>query len=213
MCFSATASFVASGGLALVGVASLKIAPRKKRVLAVIPFLFAAQQALEGIQWLALGSGTTCQAAGYGYLFFALILWPVLIPALVYWFDPISRRRMRGFLAIGILVATGYASVLLTGPLGIQAVQNHVVYHFSSPLGPLSVLLYGVAVIGSLWASSIQMFRRYGVIIFAAGLAAMTSMVFLLCDRECPDIFFRASLEIILKRTFCEDKNIGILSR
>lgn len=157
----------------MVGVASLKVTPRKKRVLALIPFLFAVQQALEGIQWLALGSGTTCQAAGYGYLFFALILWPVLIPVLVYRYDSASRQRMRGFLAIGMLVAIGYASVLLRGPLTIQALQRHVVYHFSSPFGPLSVLLYGVAVVGSLWASSVRAFRQYGVIVFTAGLGAI----------------------------------------
>lgn len=173
MCFSATASFAASGGLALVGVASVKAAPKKKRILAVVPFLFAAQQALEGIQWLSLGSGTTCQAAGYGYLTFAFIVWPLLIPALVYIFDPASRRHMWFFLAVGLLVAGGYARSLLLYPLSISTIGRHIAYQIQGPFGGSAIILYGVAVVGSLWASSVLIIRRFGVIVFGSGLLAL----------------------------------------
>ena len=62
MCFSATACFVTAVGLAPVGIASLTLArrlePQRWQPLALMPLLFAAQQALEGVVWLLLDDVT-----------------------------------------------------------------------------------------------------------------------------------------------------------
>ena len=92
MCFSAGASFVASGGLAIVGVASLKVAKKEERIIALIPLAFALQQAIEGVQWLSLQSGCPSLPLGYGFLFFAFIFWPVYVPLTVYLLDKKKRK-------------------------------------------------------------------------------------------------------------------------
>lgn len=68
MCFSAEASFIASGGLAVIGGVSLVMAKKEDKLLAVIPLLFSVQQAFEGVQWLYLDSGSSSLLAGYGFL-------------------------------------------------------------------------------------------------------------------------------------------------
>lgn len=88
MCFSATASFVASGVLLPLGAATLAIAVTKgDRLtvpLAMAPILFSLQQALEGMVWLGLarGSGNDSVTVGavVAYLFFAFAFWPMWIP-------------------------------------------------------------------------------------------------------------------------------------
>lgn len=78
MCFSATASFVASGGLVVVGIETLRLANKKQRVVAAIPLIFAVHQGLEGVQWLALDDGDVNTCAAYGFISIALILWPFI---------------------------------------------------------------------------------------------------------------------------------------
>ena len=73
MCFSAEASFIASGGLAVAGGASLKVAKKEQRLIALIPLLFAIQQAIEGMQWLYLYRGTSSLKLAYAFLFFGFV--------------------------------------------------------------------------------------------------------------------------------------------
>ena len=80
MCFSASASFIASGGLAALGGVSFVSAKKKDKVLAVIPIMFSIQQFCEGIQWLYLNSGSSSPVFGYLFLLFAFILWPIYVP-------------------------------------------------------------------------------------------------------------------------------------
>jgi hypothetical protein len=56
MCFSAVVSFAAAGGLALVGIATIRQTTSKREVLlASFPCLFATQQAFEGLVWIGKG--------------------------------------------------------------------------------------------------------------------------------------------------------------
>ena len=55
MCVSATTSFVAAGGIAVVGLATLRHVDHPRLVLfAAMPLLFALQQFTEGFVWLGL---------------------------------------------------------------------------------------------------------------------------------------------------------------
>ncbi|MBI2415948.1 MAG: hypothetical protein HYV33_04815 [Candidatus Kerfeldbacteria bacterium] len=84
MCFSATASFVTSGALAITGSATLAKKPtRQLRWLAVIPLLFALQQTIEGLQWLAPKPSVLSTVLGYAFLLFAFLLWPSYLPLAV----------------------------------------------------------------------------------------------------------------------------------
>lgn len=172
MCFSATASFVTSGGLAVVGAATLKAAPRRRRILALVPFVFAVQQALEGIQWLYLKAGTVCPAAGYGYLFFALLFWPVFIPLLVFMLDRAARPRVKWFLGLGIVVALWNLAALLSGPLAISGASGNIVYSVGIPTALARTVLYVIVVCGALFALRITALRWFGALITAAALVA-----------------------------------------
>jgi hypothetical protein len=93
MCFSAKASFLASGLLFSVGAATVAIsqgkADRCSLPLAMTPLFFGLQQATEGLVWLGIqaqplasreGSNPTTLMAALTYLFFAYAFWPVWIP-------------------------------------------------------------------------------------------------------------------------------------
>lgn len=87
MCFSATASFVTAAALVPIGVWAVELAlrrePGRSLPLAVVPFCFAAQQAIEGLVWLNLADGPPSpmlRAAALAYLGFAYAFWPVWMP-------------------------------------------------------------------------------------------------------------------------------------
>jgi hypothetical protein len=119
MCFSATASFVTAMGLAPVGIVSLTMIrgldPKRWQPLALIPLLFASQQALEGVVWLLLDSPAPSpglHVVSLTYLGFAFALWPIWIPwcalrlaagHLVLW----QRRLFRSLWGLGALLGAG----------------------------------------------------------------------------------------------------------
>ena len=107
MCFTATASFVASGVLGVVGVATLtQVKHRRELLFASLPVLFSVHQAIEGVVWLGL-DGTlppaVAHAAGAGFVLYAQGLIPFVIPLSVLLFEPTKarRRRMLPFVGAG----------------------------------------------------------------------------------------------------------------
>ena len=102
MCFSATASFTAAAVLSTTGVVTLKKAKSTSELpLASIPLLFGIQQAIEGIVWISFGSTLLNTIAAYGFLFFAYVLWPILVPiaTLLVETHPLRRRILQAFMA------------------------------------------------------------------------------------------------------------------
>jgi len=176
MCFSAPASFIVSGGLTVLGIATFKVAPKRKKLLAFIPLTFAIQQALEGYQWIALNQGEVSMSAGYGFLLFAFLFWPVAIPATAYILDVRARTRIRWFLFLGIIVSLWNLSffVLSGHPLTITSLAGTVVYDVQ--VGQISsiiiTVMYISALCGSLFVSSIKIFRIFGAGIFIAATVA-----------------------------------------
>ena len=87
MCFSATASFVASGVLATIGVATLRHVREPRALLfASVPLLFTVHQFSEGLVWLALHGELGTVALDHAVLLFtvyALGIMPVLMPTAV----------------------------------------------------------------------------------------------------------------------------------
>lgn len=161
---------MASGGLAVVGVAALRVAPRRRRFLAAIPFAFAIQQAAEGFQWLTLKAGMPSVLAGYAYAAFAFVFWPVFIPMAVYAVDRRGRRIVRWFLALGIGVALWNLSAMLRGPLDISVVGEHFLYGLYIPHDRLVAVLYVIAVCGALLSSRVRAFRWFGALLFVAAV-------------------------------------------
>ncbi len=164
MCFSASASFVASGSLALLGGSSLLIAKKEDKFLAVIPLMFAAQQALEGAQWLYLNSGTSSLPIGYGYLFFAFILWPVYVPTFVYLLDKKKRNILKYFMFLGSITALYFAVILFTQPLHISELKSCISYDFNKPFNSFISLAYITSIFAPLFISSHKELKYFGIV-------------------------------------------------
>ncbi len=190
MCFSASASFVASGGLAIIGGASLASAPKNQRILTLVPILFAVQQALEGIQWLAIGQGTVCRAAGYGFLFFALILWPIYIPLVVYILDKSKRSVAKRFMFVGSAVAAWFIFLIAELPLKISTVGGHIFY---DPPGAfdwnVAQILYVAIIFGAMIVSSLKPIRTLGAATLAAAILTLLVSMYAAASLWC---FFAA---------------------
>src|SRR3989339_2119805 len=136
MCFSATASFAAASVLTLTGVVSMQRAWKTPMIwYAALPLLFGIQQAIEGVQWLLERPSAACSVAGYGFLFFAFILWPVYVPFAMYAMEKVqSRRRILKWLTW--FGATGSVYLLywyLTSPLSISVIQDSIHYSMYVP--------------------------------------------------------------------------------
>jgi hypothetical protein len=88
MCFSAEASFAASGVLAASSVAISRIPKERSSIpLSLFPAIFAAHQFAEGVLWLH-HDGVLPDAykvgALYAYVLIAYVLWPILVPFAAY---------------------------------------------------------------------------------------------------------------------------------
>jgi len=147
MCFSPTASFFASIGLATLGVQTLRIAEKKEKILAAAPLMFALQQGIEGVQWLALGHGQANMIIGYAFLFFALLVWPIYIPFAVFQLDDARRSILRWFVMFGAAISIYFLWILLSTPLSIEVVNKHIIYTIDFPLKISGVALVYVSVI------------------------------------------------------------------
>lgn len=156
MCFSASASFVAAGVLGVIGVVTVRKAwYTPMRWFALMPVLFAVQQAIEGVQWLVDKPSVACSVAGYGFLFFALILWPVYVPFAIYAMERETFRKLllRCLTLCGAIVSAYLLTSYLTSPLTISAASKSIQYELALPSVGLGLPLYVVLVTSGLWSS------------------------------------------------------------
>jgi hypothetical protein len=173
MCFSATASFSAAGLLGLTGIATLIQARKRTELpLAVIPLLFAAQQAVEGALWLTVPQGRDHSfALANIFAVIALVVWPVLIPlalALVER-DPLRRLVMLMLMPAGIGVAVYSAGTTLAHPYRAWPVGQSLTYVDNHPYSPTMMAIYLVCACLPPLISSSRALNLFGVIV-AAGL-------------------------------------------
>jgi len=194
MCFSATASFAAAGGLAIIGGASLAVAKKEDRALAAIPLMFSLQQACEGVQWLYLNSGATSSIAAYGFLFFAYIVWPVYVPMTVWILDKKRRPVLIWFVAAGVVVAAYFLETFEYVPMVVEKVHMCISYTFHQAFEDLGNIIYLLAVFGSLLVSSMKIFRWYGVAICVLAAIAWTIYSFAFTSVWC---FFSAIVSVM----------------
>lgn len=170
MCFSATASFAASGVLATIGIATLRHVREPRALLfASVPLLFAVHQFSEGLVWLALHGGLGKVALDHAVLLFtvyALGILPVLMPAAVALMEPPGWRRT----AIVALTITG-ALVCLWDIAGLvlfptQAfIEQHSIAYLNAMTSNMMVsVFYILATCGALLLSSHRVVRTYGVV-------------------------------------------------
>lgn len=194
MCFSASASFIASGSLAVLGGVSLASASKKEKVLAAIPIMFSIQQFFEGIQWLYLNSGHSSPIIGYFFLFFSFIIWPIYVPSTVFLLDKTERKILGWFIFAGTAVAIYFTTILILGPLDIHKINSCVNYSFNFPFKNFVILAYLLAVVGSFCISSINILRYFGIAIGFLGLVSWFFFEFTFTSVWC---FFAAIVSLM----------------
>lgn len=192
MCFNAAASLAATAVLIPAGLHTLSLAWRGGRrflPLAAFPLLFGVQQGLEGVLWLGLGDpltqiiGTPPPASvplmALGFLSFAFVLWPTLVPLAAYTIETRPARR-RLFALLALLGAFGGLFIylpLLIHPdwLTVGILEGSIRYDpkilFPTLLSkPLGRGLYAMVVLVPLLASSEKLLRRFGLLVLVSVL-------------------------------------------
>jgi hypothetical protein len=140
MCFSATASFCASGLLLTTGLLGYRqIISRQQIPFATIPLLFAVQQFFEGFVWLSFTDVhfvTWRSASSSWFLFFAQVLWPIWVSMSIYLVEREERRKkiLKILLFIGIAVAIYLSYCLIVYPVSVKVRTFHISYELSFPI-------------------------------------------------------------------------------
>jgi hypothetical protein len=173
MCFSASVSFAASAFVASAGALAIRATQKpSERPFASVPILFAIQQFIEGVLWLLLPHvGTTPATHGLVqiYAFFIGVIWPIMIPLGILLIEPglIRRRLMMAVLAIGVIVAIGTFSIIVRYGVGVQVVNQCLVY--SNPVGGGFLIrsAYVIATCAAYFLSSHASVRWIGVAMVA----------------------------------------------
>lgn len=140
MCFSASASFIASG--VLIGASALsykQASTTESKWLATIPFVFGVQQLAEGMIWLNLDKNLFPETFPFSrnfFLFIAWIVWPSYIPLIFRKFITNSRFRSlsTALLTGGITISIINSYTLFTQPIEVNIDGHHILYEWTSPL-------------------------------------------------------------------------------
>ena len=152
MCFSAEASFAASGALAASSVAIARIPKERSSVpLSLFPAIFATHQFIEGILWLehdGVLPDTYKTAAVYAYVLIAYVLWPIFVPFAAYLTETGRRRRIVILLcqAIGLGVGLMLLIANVGASLNVSADCCSLSYHVNAPYWLIAPYLIAVSI-------------------------------------------------------------------
>jgi hypothetical protein len=187
MCFSAPASFTAATLLSVIGFACIQ-KTNNHRLLpyAITPFIFALQQALEGIVWLTLTQPNSVWHlfSLYGFNFFSAMFWPLWVPISLAYAEPyqLRKRILIGLSIVGSIVTLiSLVSMLFCG-ITAQAIDHHIVYRLAACSITHSIAsfysvyagwtLYLIATVGAMFISSIRGMWCIGLLVVTAFVAA-----------------------------------------
>lgn len=177
MCFSATASFIASITLVTAGGLLIRRTKTKRHLLiAVIPCIFGLQQAAEGFVWLGLPDA---DFAARFFLFFAFIFWPAWIP-LAMWTaetDPQKKQWIAFFGGIGVMVGLVYGSLIpithaMNHGCSIQYFQVPEINNATTWVSEFGYLIAGVIPV---FISSLKRLKFLGILSILSAL--ITSLI------------------------------------
>ncbi len=185
MCFSSEASFIAGGALIACSVVTLRIGARiggrlgaRVLPLAAFPLVFGLQQISEGFLWLSFDtpSGPSIPAIQV-FLFFAYLLWPVVVPLSVALVepDPIRRRLFHRITAMGAALGLLLYVPGLLWPTALEAslVQHAIQYVtptiYPSPgMNTLGRVIYAAIICTPLLGSSHAGLRGFGFMVLGS---------------------------------------------
>jgi hypothetical protein len=217
MCFSAAGSFAVSGLLSGVGAVSFRRkVVRPYRMLAAIPFLFAVQQAAEGVVWLTIPRPSEAgvqRIAATIFLGCALIVWPVWLSFSLRRVERVpERRRILGALGwTGVVVAVS-ASVLLALRPPDVAIAGHSIHYdragggSSASLNAFLILLYAIPTVVPFFVSTMRLGRTIGATLIISLIVTAFAERDALTSVWC---FFAALLSVLIVLSLDAEKKIG----
>ncbi len=176
MCFSAEASFAASGVLAVSSIAISRIPKEKASIpLSLFPAIFATHQFIEGIVWLnhdGILPDAYKTGAVYAYALIAFVLWPIFVPFSAYLLETGKRRRLIILIcqAIGLWIGFSLLLSFVRDPVQVTVDCCSLSYQVNAP--DLLIAPYLVAVSLPFLASSWKGLVLFGVAITVSCAAA-----------------------------------------
>ena len=212
MCFSATSSFLASGVIGTIGIATLRHVREPRALLfAAVPMLFALHQFTEG--WVWLGLEGRIGKVGFDHVAFLFMLYaqgilPLLLPAAVALMEPPGWRRgaILGLTAVGALVFAWDVTGLIFLPSRCFVEQNSIAYR-NHMTGNLWIsYLYILATCGALLLSTHRVVRWYGVLNVVALTIAEIVKEYAFASVWC---FYAAIMSVMLYWQF-KQRNIDV---
>jgi hypothetical protein len=203
MCFSATASFVASASLIATGYATIKNTSTKEQVpFASIPILFGVQQGIEGFVWLSLQQAefqAIHTATVYGFLFFAQVFWPFWVPFSIWLIEKNALRKkiLSVILFLGTIVAMYLAYCLVVFEPVASIHNHHIMYTLNFPayFWWFSGLFYFVPTVLPPFFSSIKKMVWLGILVFLSFLVSKLFFFEQLISVWC---FFAATMSVVV---------------
>lgn len=170
MCFSASASFLASGILITVGITTIKLCKEKKHYpFAAIPLIFGLQQLCEGFLWLSLTRTEYNFLHTYSattFLIFAQVVWPFLVPLSIYLMEKEMKRKkiLIGLSWIGGILAIYLLYRLFFESFHAEIAWNHLRYEIDTKFffAPVISTFYMISTIIPAFISSIKKMRIFG---------------------------------------------------
>ena len=200
MCFSAAASFTASGVLVTIGLLTLRKTNIKHEwLLASIPFLFAIQQFTEGVLWLSLKHhvdiGTYWPILIYSI--FVGIIWPILVPLGILLSEKEYRRRLLIIIPIILGTGIGFYSIWSLTHYGVTAqVQDRcILYETNAYSGIYVIIAYLMATCAAFFFSSHKSVVIIGIVNVIAFFTAFYFYRVHLTSIWC---FFAAAISVLL---------------
>ncbi len=191
MCFSANASFAASGAIAIAGVATLRHVREPRTLLfACVPLLFALHQSIEGLVWLGLEGRTGAVALDHAvflYMLYAVGLLPLVMPVSVALMEPAGwrRRAILALIALGTVVFARHAYGVFTYPSTATIQNSSIAYHNPATGHPWLSGLYILATCGALLLSEHRVVRWFGLLTVAGLIVAQLAWYYAFASVWC----------------------------
>ena len=133
-------------------------------MFAAIPLLFSLQQFSEGFVWLSYTHDSYSlygRIATYSFLFFAQVVWPVVIPLSIMGLetDPKRKKTLLVMTGMGALLAVYLTYCLIMYPVSANVDCYHIHYSLDFPLvfSWVSAVFYFIPIVLPAFISS---FRR-----------------------------------------------------
>jgi len=203
VCFSANASFAASGVTAIAGATALGGSrTHAHRLVAAIPIFFALHQFAEAIVWLELEGkiDPTWQApAMFFFLVVAKVIWPTWVPMATRAVEEPGRRRtiLTALLGLGVLESLAQVYALSTYDVSANIAGGHIAYHVETPPILRWVVDVGYVLVTAIppLFSSHRMMRVLGVGVLASLIVAKVAFSDSAASVWC---FFAAFMSLII---------------